>query len=105
MHKAMKNWLAIVAVAGLALTLGVSTVLATSGTGTQNSDLTISVSASPDVLTVGDSATISGSVTNNTNKSQKVTIKGVLTLPDGTKYTESRTVTLAAGQSESVSGS
>ena len=97
--------LAALAVGALVMTLGVSAALATSDSGTQNPDVTVSVSLSPDVVTVGDTVTATASVTNNTNRRQKFVVKATLTEPDGSSYSQSTTVRLDPGQTDSLTRS
>ncbi len=52
---------------------------ATSGTGTQNPELTVYVSITPDCITPGSLSTRIFSVTNNTARGQPVTLQHVIT--------------------------
>lgn len=101
----MAKLAAVLAVGMLAMTLGVSIVMATSDTGTQNPDVTVFASLSPDVVTVGNTITGTASVTNNTNKKRKFRINAKLTAPDGSTYSQSASVRLGPGESYSMSQS
>ena len=72
-------------------------VEATSATGSQNPNLTVFVSLSPDRATVGDTITVTQSVTNNSSAALTVTLTDTLKVPSGHSYTASRTVTLTPG--------
>ena len=92
------------------LTLGAASAgLATTATGSQNKDFTVSVSAAsqgtpdPDVATVGDTARVVLSVTNNKSwtsglKSDDVQIRVALETPLGEPYTLSVTLSMFPGQ-------
>ncbi len=76
---------------------------ATTATGTQNPDLTVSASLSsdgpdPDVATVGNAVTAAFSVTNNTFRFQEVNLRLVLTFPAGQTIPVSVTIPLAPTQ-------
>ena len=58
---------------------------ANSGTGSQNPELTVYVSLTPDCMTSGGSQTRFFSVTNNTHEAERVTLGWVLT-HDGVVY-------------------
>ena len=95
----------VVGTAGLAVA---STALATSATGTQNPDLTVTASlasngANPDQATNGDQVTARYSVTNNTAQRRRVAIKYTLQYPDGQTVTRSQKLTLAPGQTDADS--
>lgn len=82
---------------------GVSTALASSQTGTQNPDVTVSTSltsngADPERATAGDTVTETQSVTNNTDRRQTFTLTTSRTYPSGQTYTVSRPVNLAPGE-------
>lgn len=92
---------------GLVALAASSTALATSASGTQNPDLTVSVSLSNDgggedgngdTATAGESVTVGQSVTNNTSKTQRVLVTATLTEPSGESYSESRRFLIAAGR-------
>ena len=82
-----------------------SSALATTETGTQNPDLTVTASISPDYASVGDVITISASVTNNTSRPAKVATSANLIGPNGSvlysKSSDSRTI--PSGKSVNVS--
>ena len=105
--KSPLNWLAgmkflaVVAVGSLVMSIGTPVAVATSDTGSQNPDVTVTASLSPDVVTIGDVLTGMGSVTNNTNRTRKFRVKTVLTGPDGSTYSQSQSVRLGPGQSAS----
>jgi uncharacterized protein (DUF58 family) len=77
--------LAAVAV-GLMALLAAPTAMATSSCGTQNPDLTVCVSVSPDQATNGDTVTATACVTNNTDVTRRVLIAATLTTPSGESY-------------------
>jgi hypothetical protein len=82
---------------------GVSPAFATTATGTQNPDLTVSASLTsdgpnPDVATVGNTITAAFSVTNNTFKFLQVSLRLVLTFPAGQTIPLSVTIPLAPTQ-------
>ena len=81
----------------------VSTAFASTGTGTQNPDLTVSVSytsngANPDQATVGDTVTLSASVTNNTARKLSVQLTAQVVAPGVQYTTPAVSVTLQPGQ-------
>jgi hypothetical protein len=85
----------------LLMTVGATTVGASSAVGTQNPQFTVatfvtSSGEDPDRATVGDTVTVVTSVTNNTARSRTVTVILTLTTPSGETYSESRRVTLAS---------
>ena len=97
-------------VGGLSLLAGPA--LATSGTGSQNPDLTVTVSltnsgggadGNVDTATVGEIITVSGALTNNTSQNQVVTVTLTLTGPDGFKFSYTVRVFVAAHQTVRVS--
>lgn len=78
---------------------GSTTVFAATATGTNNPDLTVSVSVTPDQLHVGNTATVNESVTNNTTVSQTVTLNNALVTPKGQTYVQpSQTIQVPAAQ-------
>ena len=78
---------------------GSTMAFAATATGTSNPDLTVSVTVTPDQLHVGDTATASESVTNNTSTDQTVTLSNTLVSPKGRTYADApQTITIAAGQ-------
>jgi uncharacterized protein (DUF58 family) len=99
----MKRLSIIGTIALLSLTL-VWPALATTASGRQNPDLTVSVSltsngADPDVATVGDIVTVRLSVTNNTWRfEENVNMRVVVTLPDGRPFEGAVTLPLAPFQ-------
>jgi len=70
---------------GLGLLFAVLPVYATTATGTQNTDLTVSISFEPSCVKVGDTIVRQYSIKNNTNKPQTVDWKWEVTL-DGNPY-------------------
>lgn len=92
------------------LTLGGRSVaLATTGTGSQNQDFTVSVSAAsvgtpdPDVATVGDTVRVVLSVRNNQSwrdglRPDDVRLRVTLQTPFGEPYTVSFTISMYPGQ-------
>lgn len=95
---------------GLSLLAGPA--FATSGTGSQNPDLTVTVSltnsgggadGNVDTATVGENLTVSGSLTNNTSRSQLVTVQLTLTGPDGFRVSYSVPLSVAAHKTAQVS--
>jgi hypothetical protein len=78
--------------------------LATTASGRQNPDLTVSVSlasngADPDVATVGNIVTVRLSVTNNTWRfEENVNVRALVTLPDGRSFDGALTTPLAPFQ-------
>ena len=95
----------VLAVATMVSTLGTSVALATSDTGTQNPDVTVSISLSPDVVTAGDTLTASGSATNNTTKKRRFKVVLTLTVPGGASFSVKKSVRLGPGKTVSVSES
>lgn len=108
--------LVVVLVVGLLVVgvVGVSgSALATTGTGTQNPDLTVTASltnesggedGNPDTATAGESVTQSGSVTNNSSRGQpQVEMTLTLTDPSGDSMTKKRRTVLQPGETFSVS--
>lgn len=92
---------------GVAISLlslsGSTMALAATATGTSNPDLTISVTVTPDQLHVGDTATATESVANNTLTDQTVTLSNTLVTPKGRIYAEApQTITITAGQTVNV---
>jgi len=87
----------------------ISTAFASSATGHQNPDLTVTVSATstnanPDVVAVGDQETVTATVTNDTSSKPTVTLIANLTDPNGVTSTlPTQQVTLAAHQTLSSS--
>ena len=95
----------VLAVGTMVMTLGTSLVLATSATGTQNSDVTVSISVSPDLVTAGDTLTVSGSVTNNLNSKKRYKIVLTLTLPNGASFSAKKSARLGPNKTVSLSHS
>lgn len=95
----------LMVVAAIVFLAGGSQALATTGSGSQNPDLTVTVSASPDVVTNGDLLTVTASVRNNTKRRQKVRVTARVTLPSGQTYAETITVSIAANRTESLTES
>ena len=93
--------LAVVALGSLVMTIGMSVAVATSDTGSQNPDVTVTSSLSPDVVTVGGTLTGTATVTNNTNRTRKFRVKAVLSGPNGWTHSQSQSVRLGPGQSAS----
>jgi hypothetical protein len=92
--------LVFVAVLGLLAAFGPSSAFATCSTQTQNPDLTAMVCMKPNIVHVGGTITLSGSVTNNTTSTLTVAVKAVLKEPTGATQTLlNQTVTLTPGQS------
>jgi hypothetical protein len=111
MTKALVRSLVIAMVAGALMLLGGS-ALATSGTGTQNRDLTVAVSvsnvggghdANPDTATAGETVTVNASVRNNTSRSQPVAVRATLTGPGGLEESYAASVWVSAGQTVRIS--
>ncbi|MBI2827606.1 MAG: hypothetical protein HYX69_23265 [Planctomycetia bacterium] len=103
MHRTGKRLAGVSALglAGVAVAVvlfAASTVSATSGIGTQNPDVTVKVSLSPDVVSIGGTVHGEASATNNTNRRKKFTARATLTLPNGSKYSETRSRYLNAGE-------
>jgi uncharacterized protein (DUF58 family) len=93
----------LVAIVALSLLAVAPVALATTSTGSQNPDLTVTSSLrsngpNPNHATTGDTVTAAGSVRNNTSTSQSVTVTVVLRYPDGTAFRYAEQVTLAPGQ-------
>lgn len=76
--------IAIVA-ASVTAAFAAGSAFANSGTGSQNPELTVYVSLTPDCMTPGGSQTRFFSVTNNTHQAERVTLGWVLT-HDGVVY-------------------
>ena len=95
----------MLAVGTMVTTLGTSVALATSDTGTQNPDVTVFISISPDVVTVGDTLTLSGSVTNNTAQKKRFRFVLTLTLPGGANFSVTKYARLRPGKTFSLSES
>lgn len=98
---------------GAGLLIGVvgGSALATTDTGTQNPDLTVTVSllnegggedGDPDTATAGEDVTASGSVTNNTSRTQPTEVAVTLTDPSGDTDTISHKVPIKAGETKSL---
>lgn len=79
-----------------ALALFASTALA--AVGTQNPNLTVSLTLSPTTVTIGDTITGTGSVINNTNKTARVQTKVEITSPSGVVSTYTEKYVLGPGQ-------
>lgn len=95
-----------VIVAGLVATLvAVMPVTAHAGTdeGTQNPDLTVQASLTPDPATVGQPVTASGSIRNNTSRTQVVDVTVEFTEPSGSATTFQHRVRIRANDSVSAS--
>jgi hypothetical protein len=89
---------------------GASLAVASSGTGTQNPDLTVSTSlqssgVDPDRATIGDTISSSSSVTNNTTRYLLVKLSRSLTGPADNTLTRSVWVILGPGRTYTVSWS
>ena len=95
----------VLAVGTMVTTLGTSVALATSATGTQNPDVTVSISLSPDEVTAGDTLTVSGSITNNLTKKQRYRIELTLTLPSGASFSIRKSARFGPGKTISLSTS
>lgn len=74
----MRKVLVVAALVLLAVSAG-SVAYATSATGTQNPDLTVFISYSPDCVQPGDTLVRSYSVTNNTHRGQNVALEWTAT--------------------------
>jgi len=110
MRKLIDSRLMMILAASTLLTLGgASAALATTGTGSQNQDFTVSVSAQsvgtpdPDVATVGDTVRVVLSVTNNKSftlrfKPDDVQLRVTLQTPLSEPYTISFTISMFPGQ-------
>jgi hypothetical protein len=106
MRTSFVKWLVIAGVIGAVGLAGASGALATTATGSQNPDLTVSVSlassetVNPDVATVGDEVDVVLSVRNNQNGGglEPVKIRLALTVPSGEPYSLSYTIYLWPGQ-------
>jgi hypothetical protein len=110
-HKIAGRFLALVMLVA-ALTLLAGPAFATSGTGTQNPDLTVAVSLSNsgggadgdvDTATAGELVTVAGALTNNTSRSQYVTVRLTLAGPDGFTVSYAVPVFVGAHQTAKVS--
>jgi uncharacterized protein (DUF58 family) len=77
---------------------GLAPLYATSATGSQNPDVTVSVSLTPDTALVGTTVTESYSLTNNTRALLVATVTRRLTYPSGQTWLESVFVPLLPGQ-------
>lgn len=77
----------------------------TTGSGNQNPDLAVTVSLTPDEVSVGQTATATSSVTNRSSRRQAVTIVYSLTVPSGQVFSASETVTLRPGEALTRSAS
>jgi hypothetical protein len=102
--------LVAVAATSLMLLAGATVASATSTTGNQNPDLTVSASlasdgADPDVATNGNVVTATATETNNTVTKQSVRVVYTLTYPDpdGRVVTSAKQFTLAPGQTQTQS--
>jgi hypothetical protein len=89
---------------------GASLAVASSDTGTQNPDLTVTTSllssgTDPDRATLGDTISSSSSVTNNTSRYLLVKLSRSLTGPADNTLTRSVWVILAPGRTYSISWS
>jgi hypothetical protein len=110
MRKVIGSGLAMILTAATMSTLGgVSTALATTGTGSQNQDFTVSVSAAsvgtadPDVATVGNTVRVVLSARNNKSwtgglRPDDVQLRVTLQTPLGAPYTISFTISMYPGQ-------
>lgn len=102
----------LVVVVALALLsfASVSTAFASTETGTQNPDLTVSVSyassgVNPDQATIGDTVTLNSSVKNNTARTLSVQLTTHVEFPGGQYTTPAVSVTLNPGQTLSRTAS
>ena len=110
MRKVIDSRLMVILVAATVLTLGgASAALATTDTGSQNQDFTVSVSAAsvgtldPDVATVGDTVRVVLSVKDNKGwtwefKQDEVQLRATLATPFAEPYTISFTISMYPGQ-------
>jgi hypothetical protein len=110
MRKFIGSRLAMMLTTATMLTLGgLSTALATTGTGSQNQDFTVSVSAAsvgtadPDVATVGNTVRVVLSVRNNKSwtgglRPDDVQLRVTLQTPLDAPYTVSFTISMYPGQ-------
>lgn len=71
---------------------------ATTGTGSQNSSLAVTVSLSPDTATNGDVVTATETVKNRSSVKRTASLTGTLTTPDGRTLSRSGSVVLKPGQ-------
>jgi hypothetical protein len=87
-----------VAAIGLLGWAGINPACATTATGRENPDLTVTVSLTPDTALVGTTVTETWAVTNNTSSVLAATLTRQLTYPTGQSWTESVFVALRPGQ-------
>jgi hypothetical protein len=101
----MLRFLGVLAVALVAAFGTTSAALATTDTQSQNPDLTVAISLSPDEVAVGDTVFASESVTNSSTKKQVVDLVTTLTDPSGATTSTTTKVSLRAGATFSQSAS
>ncbi|MCA1686904.1 MAG: hypothetical protein LC745_13235 [Planctomycetia bacterium] len=87
-----------IALLGLLPLLGVRSAVADSGTGNQYAALTVTASVSPDPATNGTTVAETQAVKNNTTRSLVVTVTDTVVDPNGGTTTQTKKVTLKAGQ-------
>jgi uncharacterized membrane protein len=92
----------IVALAiGLTTVIGASPALAATATGSQNPDLTVTLSVTPDTVTTGQSITAEYAVTNETALVQTVSVTQTLMIPgQSSPIVQTNTLRLRPGQTK-----
>jgi uncharacterized protein (DUF58 family) len=82
----------------LLILVGMAPLYATSATGSQNPDVSVSVSLTPDTALIGTRVTETYSLTNNTTALLVATVTRRLTYPSGQTWMESVFVALFPGE-------
>lgn len=91
---------------GMTAIAGASPALASTSSGTQNSDLSLTLSVTPDTVTTGQTAIATYTVTNNTAVTQTVTATKTLVVPgQSAPVVKTTTLRIRAGQSDTVTQS
>jgi hypothetical protein len=74
-----------------------------SASGSQNAAITVAVTVDPDVTSPGKSVTGTGTITNNSATTQRMTVRAAVVFPDRKSFTKDRIITLAPGKSVTLS--
>jgi hypothetical protein len=94
----MRRLLTVVAVLGLIAGLSVVPVLGNTGTGSQNPDVTVTITVSPNTVHYGQTETATGTAKNNTSNTITFTDKVVVKDPSGSVvFSKSEMDTIAGG--------
>jgi hypothetical protein len=91
---------------GMTAIAGTTPALASTSSGAQNPDLSLSLSVSPDTVTTGQNASAAYTVTNHTAATQTIAVTKTLVVPgQSMPIVQTGTLRLRARQSETITQS